>query len=141
MKPAKEIITHLLSPYQDKIEQKRCLKKIIALLPKKYNNYITSIYVKGEVLIINVSHQAIKQELFYNKNLIFSIIKVMHQANICKAVNPKKILTNYKYKKSKKTNPIYKFYKKPAGNFRIKVKHKEIEEKFKEIKESLKKIT
>jgi len=141
MKKAKEILIHLLSPYQDKIEQKRCLKKIIALLPKKYNNYITSMHIKGDILIINVSHQAIKQELFYNKNLIFSIIKTMHQANICKNINPKKIITNYKYKKQKKINPIYKFYKKPAGNFKIKAKHKEIEKKFKEIKESLKKVT
>jgi len=138
MKKAKEILTHLLSPYQDKIEQKRCLKKIIALLPKKYNNYITSIHMKGDILIINVSHPAIRQELFYNQQIVFSIIKTMHQANMCKSINPKKILTNYKYKKVKKINSTYKFYKKVAGNFEIKAKHKEIEEKFKEIKESLK---
>jgi len=141
MKKAKEILTHLLSPYQDKIEQKRCLKKIIALLPKNYNNYITSIRIKGEVLVIDVSHPAIRQELFYNQNLVFSIIKTMHQADMCKNINPKKIVTNYKYQKPKKTNPTYKFYKKPAGDFKIKVKHKEIKEKFKEIKENLKKIT
>ena len=140
MKPAKEIITHLLSPYQDKIEQKRCLKKIIALLPKNYNNYITSLHIKGDILIINVSHPAIRQELFYNQKLVFSIIKTMHQANMCKSINPKKILTNYKYKKTKKISSIYKFYKKPAGDFKIKAKHKEIEEKFREIKKSLKKV-
>ena len=141
MKKAKEILTHLLIPYRYKIEQKRCLKKIISLLPKNYNNYITSIRIKGEVLIIDTSHQAIKQELFYNQELVFVIIKIMHQANMCKNINPKKIVTNYKYQKPKKINPIYKFYKKPAGDFKIKAKHKEIEEKFKEIKESLKKIT
>jgi len=141
MKKAKEILTHLLSPYQDKIEQKRCLKKIIALLPKNYNNYITSIRIKGEVLVIDVSHPAIRQELFYNQNLVFSIIKTMHQADMCKNISPKKIVTNYKYKKPQKIDSIYKFYKKPAGDFKIKVKHKEIEEKFKEIKENLKKIT
>ena len=143
MKKAKEILTHLLSPYQDKIEQKRCLKKIIALLPKKYNNYITSMYIKGDLLIINVSHQAIKQELFYNQKLVFFIIKKMHQVDMCKNINPKKIVTKYKYnhEKPKKVSNVYKFYKKQAGDFKIKAKHKEIKEKFKKIKESLKKIT
>ena len=138
MKKAKEILTHLLSPYQDKIEQKRCLKQIIALLPKNYNNYIISSQLKKDVLVINVSHPAIRQELFFNQKIIFSIIKTMHQANMCKSINPKKIVTKYEYKKPKKINPTYKFYKKPAGDFKIKAKHKEIEEKFKEIKKSLK---
>jgi len=143
MKPAKEIITHLLSPYQDKIEQKRCLKKIIALLPKNYNNYIISMRIKGDVLIINVSHPAIRQELFYNQKIVFSIIKTMHKADMCKSINPKKIVTKYKYKnkKPKKVSNTYKFYKKPSGNFKIKAKSEEIKEKFKEIKENLKKIT
>ena len=137
MKKVKEILPHILSPYKDKIEQKRCLKKIISLLPKKYNNYITSINIKGNTLIIDVSHQAIKQELFYDKKLIFFIIKTIHKKSVCQNINPKKIITNYKYQKSKKINPIYKFYKKPAGNFKIKTKHKEIEKKFKEIKKNL----
>jgi len=140
MKTAKEIITHLLSPYQDKIEQKRCLKQIIALLPKNYNNYITSVHIKKNILVIYVSHPAIRQELFFNQEIIFSIIKTMHKANMCKNINPKKIVTKYEYKKPKKINPTYKFYKKPAGDFKIKAKHKEIEEKFKEIKENLKKL-
>ena len=138
MKKANYIINHILSPYSDKIDQQRCLKKIISLLPLKYNKYITSYQLKGEILFINVSHQAIKQELFYNKNLIFSIIKTMHSANMCKNINPKKIITNFKYSPKPKTENIYKFYIKPAGNFEIKAKKKEIKEKFEEIKKLLK---
>ncbi|GAB6073637.1 hypothetical protein [Nautilia lithotrophica] len=89
-------------------------------------------------MFINVSHQAIKQELFYNKDLIFSIIKTMHSANMCKKINPKKIITNFKYSPKPKTQGIYKFYIKPAGNFEIKAKKKEIKEKFEEIKKLLK---
>jgi hypothetical protein len=138
MKKANEIINHILSPYSDKLSTQRCLKKIISLLPVKYNKYITSVQLKGEILFINVSHQAIKQELFYNKNLIFSIIKTMHRAEMCKEINPKKIVTNYKYYPKPKPLPVYKFYIKPAGDFEIKAKKKELREKFEEIKKLLK---
>jgi hypothetical protein len=138
MKKAKEIINHILCPYSDKLSTQRCLKKIISLLPPKYNNYITSCRLKGEILFINVSHQAIKQELFYNKSIIFSIIKTMHSAGMCKEINPKKIITNYKYSPKPKPLPVYKFYIKPAGDFEIKARKKKIREKFEEIKALLK---
>jgi hypothetical protein len=138
MKKANEIISHLLSPYSDKLAKERCLKKIISLLPPKYNKYITSFQLKGEILFINVSHPAIRQELFYNKNLIFSIIKTMHSADLCTTITPKKIVTNYKYISKPKLSNVYKFYIKPAGNFEIKAKKKEIKEKFEEIKKLLK---
>jgi ribosomal protein L23 len=138
MKKANEIINHILSPYSDKLAQERCLKKIISLLPQKYNNYITSAVLKGEILIFNVSHQAVKQELFYNKNLVFSIIRTMHGANMCRSVNPKKIITNYRYRPKPKTPAIYKFYIKPAGNFENRAKKQEIKEAFEEIKKLLK---
>ncbi len=138
MKKANEIINHILSPYSDKLATNRCLKKIISLLPPKYNKYITSYRLKGEILFINVSHPAIKQELFYNKNLIFSIIKTMHSANLCKNIAPKKIITDYKYSPPPAKLGVYKFYIKPAGNFEIRAKRKEIKEKFEEIKKLLK---
>ncbi|WP_456479985.1 hypothetical protein [Nautilia sp.] len=138
MKKAKQIIGHLLNPYSDDIEKQRCLKKIISLLPPKYNKYITSCQLKGEILFFNVSHQAVKQELYYNKNLIFSIIKTMHSVNMCLKIKPKKIITNYRYNPKPKTPGIYKFYIKPAGNFEIKAKKKKVREKFEEIKNLLK---
>jgi hypothetical protein len=138
MKKASEIINHILSPYSDKIQQKRCLKKIISLLPPKYNKYITSLQLKGEILFINVSHQAVKQELYFNRNLIFSIIKTMHSAGMCININPSKIITNYKYCPKPKPPEIYKFYIKPAGDFEIKAKKEEIRKKFEEIKALLK---
>jgi len=138
MKKANEIINHILSPYSDKLSTQRCLKKIISLLPPKYNKYITSMQLKGEILFINVSHQAVKQELYYNKNLIFSIINTMHSAGICVNITPKKIVTTYKYLPKPKPPAVYKFYIKPAGNFEIRAKKKEIREKFEEIKQLLK---
>jgi hypothetical protein len=138
MKTAKDILNHLLNPYSEKIDEKRCLKKIIALMPRNYNKYISSTYLKGDILYINVSHPALRQEIFYNKNIIFSIIKSFHKANQCLNINPKKIVTMYKYKKDQKPNKEIKFYIKEAGEFEIKAKNEKIRKKFEEIKELLK---
>jgi hypothetical protein len=138
MKTAKDILNHLLNPYSEKIDEKRCLKKIIALMPRNYNKYISSTYLKGDILYINVSHPALRQEIFYNKNIIFSIIKSFHKANQCLNINTKKIVTMYKYKKDQKPNKEIKFYIKEAGEFEIKAKNEKIRKKFEEIKELLK---
>lgn len=134
MKTVKEILNHILNPYNNKLQEKRCLKKIISLMPRKYNKYITSYVLKGDILYINVSHPALRQEIFYNKNIIFSIIKSFHRENQCLNINPKKIVTMYKYKKIPKPPKEIKFYIKEAGNFEIKVKKEELRKKFEEIK-------
>jgi hypothetical protein len=138
MKTAKDILNHLLNPYNNKLQEKRCLKKIIALMPRNYNKYIISCFLKGEILYINVSHPALRGEIFYNKNIIFSIIKTLHKANQCLNINPKKIVTIYKYKKISKPPKEIKFYLKKAGNFKIKAKKEDLRKKFEEIKNILK---
>jgi len=135
MKKANEILNHLLYPFNDKLQEHRCLKKIISLLPPKYNKYITNSFIKGDILYINVSHPALRQEIFYNKNLIFSLIKTFHQAGECLSINPKKVVTNYKYQKSPPPPKFIKFYIKESGNFEIKAKNEIIKNKFQEIKE------
>ena len=137
MKKAKDILKHLLNPYSEKLNEKRCLKKIIALMTRNYNKYITSSILKGDILYINVSHPAIKQEIYYNKNIIFSIIKTLHKANLCLKINPKKIITIYKYQKPSSPPKEIKFYLKEAGNFEIKAKNEEIRKKFEEIRKIL----
>ncbi|WP_024788995.1 DciA family protein [Lebetimonas sp. JH292] len=134
MKKAKDILKHLFNPFNDKLQEKRCLKKIIALMPRKYNKYITSYSLKGEILYINVSHPALRQEIFYNKNIIFSIIKTLHKANQCNSINPKKIVTFYKYQKPLAPPKEIKFYIKEAGKFEIKTKKENLRKKFEEIK-------
>jgi hypothetical protein len=138
MKKANEILNHLLSPFNDKLNQKRCLKKIISLMPRNYNKYIISYTLKGDTLYINVSHPAMRQEIFYNKHIIFSIIKTFHKANQCLEINPKKIVTFYKYTPKPKPPKDIKFYIKEAGNFEIKTKNKNLKKKFEEIKKILK---
>ncbi len=136
MKKVNEIISHLFSPYENKFNQYRCLKKIISLLPLKYNKYISSMVLKGEVLYINVTHPAIRQELFYKRDLIFTITKELHKHNQCIEINPKKIVTNFRYKKPQK---ITKITKKPTakGTFKIITKNEEIKKIFEEIKKEL----
>ena len=137
MKKADEIISHILKPFDEKIAKHRCLKKIISLMPPKYKKFILSINHKGEVLYIRVSHPAIRQELFYKRNEIFSIIKTMHNHGICNEIKVSKIITDYKYCPPPKPPKEIKFYLKEAKDFENKAKTPEIKKIFEEIKKVL----
>ncbi len=137
MKKAEEIISHILKPFNDKLAKHRCLKKIISLMPPKYKRYIQSINHKGEILYIRVSHPAIRQELFYKRNEIFSIIKTMHNHGICKEIKVSKIVTDYKYTPPSKPPKEIKFYLKEAKIFENRAKTPEIKKIFDEIKKVL----
>jgi len=120
-------------PFKDKMDIHRCLGKIISLMPPKYKKFITSIKYKGEVLYIRVSHPAIRQELYYKKDEIFSIIKMMHNHGICKEIKPKKLYTDYQYKKIEIPKEI-KFYVQNAKHFENKAKNPEIKKLFEELR-------
>ena len=135
MKKSNEIISHILRPFKNKMDIQRCLRKIISLMPPKYKKFITSIKYKGEVLYIRVSHQALKQELYYKKDEIFSIIKIMHKHGICQNIKPTKLYTNYKYTPLPKPPKEIKFYIKNPKNFENKAKNPEIKKLFEELRE------
>ena len=138
MKKSSEIIAHILKPFEKKLYTHRCLKKIISLMPPKYKKFISSIRYKGEFLYINVTHPAIKQELFYKQDDILGIIKTMHNHNICTEIKVTKIITNFKYSPPPKPPKDIKFYLKKAKNFENRAKNPEIKSIFEEIKEILK---
>jgi len=137
MKKASEIISHIFKPFNDKLNKHRCLRKIISLMPPKYKKFILSLYHKGEILYINVSHPAIKQELFYKREEILSIIKTMHKYGICNEIKVSKIITNHKYTPPPKPPKEIKFYLKSANDFENRAKNPEIKKLFDEIKEIL----
>ncbi len=139
MKKADEIITHLLKPFEKKVNIHRCLRKIISLMPQNYKKYITQMSYKGETLYIKVSHPALRQEIFFKRNMIFSIINTLHSHGMCKEINPKKIYTDYKYSKPPQPPKEIKFYIKNVNDFEIKAKNPDIRKKFEEIKKILKK--
>ncbi len=134
MKKASEIINHILKPFENQIGKHRCLRKIISLMPANYKKYISKMNYKGEVLYIEVTHPALKQEIFYKRKMIFDLIKMMHTAGICKSINPSKIVTNHRYKPLPKPPKEIKFFMKKAGEFEIRAKNPEIRKKFEEIK-------
>ncbi|WP_457560608.1 hypothetical protein [Caminibacter sp.] len=107
-------------------------------MPQNYKKYILKMSYRGEVLYIEVTHPAIKQEIFYKRKMIFEIIKLMHKSGICSEINPKKIITNHRYKPLPKPPKEVKFFIKKAGEFEIKAKTPEIAKKFEEIKKLLK---
>ena len=122
-------------PFKDKMDIHRCLAKIISLMPPKYKKFITSIKYKGEVLYIRVSHPAIKQELFYKRNEIFAIIKMMHNHGICQNINPKKLYTDYKYTPPPPPPKNIKFYIRIPKNFENRAKNPEIRKLFEDLRE------
>ncbi len=134
MKKANEIISHLLKPFDNKLNKYRCLRKIISLMPQNYKKYISKMVYKGDTLYIFVSHPALRQEIFYKRKMIFEIISLMHKSGICSQINPKKIVTNYKYTPLPKPPKDIKFYFKKAGDFKINAKNEQIRKKFEEIK-------
>jgi len=136
MKTGKEILNHILSPYHDKLNHHRCLKKIISLLPLIYQKYINSITTKGSNLYIFVNHPAIKQELYFKRKEIFSIINTLNKLENCN-LNITKIYTIYKYTPAIKPPKELKFYIKKVNDFKIKAKNEKIRKKFEEIKEAL----
>ena len=135
MKKASEIINHILEPFNEKIQIHRCLKKIISLMPPKYKKFIMYMSYKGGILYIKVSHPAIRQELFYKRNEILSIIKTMHNHGICKDIKVSKIITDFKYSPPLKTFKEVKFYLKNAKDFENRAKNPKIKQIFDEIKE------
>ena len=137
MKKANEIIAHILKPFSDKVNKHRCLKKIITLMPPKYKKFITSLNHKGETLYINVTHPAIRQEIFYKRKEIFEIINLMHKHKICEDIKVSRIITNYKYTPPIKPPKEIKFYIKKAKDFENRAKNPEIKKIFDEIKEIL----
>jgi len=122
-------------PFKDKIDIHRCLGKIISLMPPKYKKFITSIQYKGEVLYIRVSHPALRQELYYRKQEIFDIIKMMHRRGICQNINPKKLYTDYKYTPPPKPPKEIKFYIHNPKNFENRAKNPEIRKLFEELRD------
>jgi len=137
MKKANEIISHLFSPFEDKINKHRCLKKIISLMPQKYKSFINSLNYKGETLYIWVNHPAIKQELFFRRKEIFDIINMMHKHNSCNEIKVSKIVTLYKYIPPLKPPKEIKIILKEAKTFENRAKNPEIRKLFDEIKEIL----
>lgn len=139
MEKIDKLLNHLNLP-KDKLNQHRCLKRIISLLPVKYKNFITTYTYKNNILTLFVKHPAIKQELFYNQKLIKEILEIMHSQNQCTEIKIDKIFTQYKYVKKPKIEKKkeLKFYTHKVKDFEIKSKDPLIIKYFEEIKKNLK---
>jgi len=137
MKKANEIISHILLPFENKVNKHRCLRKIISLMPQKYKNFINSVNLKGETLYIWTTHPAIRQELYFRRKEIFDIINLMHKYNVCKDMKVSKIVTLYKYTPPPPPLKEIKIMFKNPKTFENKAKNPEIKKLFDEIKEIL----
>jgi hypothetical protein len=160
MKKADKILNHLLKPFSKDLQKARCLRQIISLLPKNYKKFVSKGAIKNNTLFLEVTHPAIRKEIYFNQQTIKYIINTLKLYKLriktspplkgiqiikiiqppCKGVEIKMVKTFYKYKplKKKTTKTIIFPLKSAKGEFEIRAKNPKIAKKFEEIKAILK---
>ncbi|MEO1958062.1 MAG: DciA family protein [Nautiliaceae bacterium] len=160
MRKADKILNHLLKPFSKDLQKARCLRQIISLLPKNYKKFVSKGAIKNNTLFLEVTHPAIRKEIYFNQQTIKYIINTLKLYRLkvklsppikgiqiikviqppCKGIEIKMIKTFYKYKPLKKEiiKTITFPQKSAKGEFKIKAKNPKITKKFEEIKTILK---
>jgi len=146
MKKADTILSHILHlPEFKSLQSHYCYQKFISLLSPKFQKAIAFVYIKQETLFVALSHPGFKMELYYNKDLLKSILSLLRkQDDRCKFLVAKKIiLFNSKYKSiikdEKKQETIPYYQELSSGEFEIDCKDKKLKKAFENIKSLIKK--
>ncbi len=141
MKNPKTILQHLYSNHP-KFWQSRCFRKILSLLPPRFQQQILYIYLKNKTLYFVFSHPAFAMEFNYNKKVINEVLKLAKQ-NIheCKGLE----FTHYKAynkfipTKQEEPTPSQCYCEKAKGNFTIYTTNEALAKIFIKIKEQIQK--
>ena len=76
MKSSQKIITHITKkPYFHKIGEKKCIHRLITLLPPQLQKAVMFTYIKNQTLFFVLNHPGLKMEFNYKINLIKSLLK------------------------------------------------------------------
>ena len=76
MKSSQKIIAHLTQkPYFHKIGEKKCIHRLITLLPPQLQKAVMFTYVKHQTLFFVLNHPGLKMEFNYKITLIKSLLK------------------------------------------------------------------
>ncbi len=75
MKSSETIIAHLIKkPHIHKVAQKRCIHRLLGLLPPTMAKSVAFFYVKNETLFFVLNHPGMKMEFNYKLNLIKTLL-------------------------------------------------------------------
>ena len=136
MKKASDILTHLkFCPEFKKIGTNITLDNLIQTLPPKLKNGVKFAYIKQQILFFVLTHPVYKMEFEYNKELIKSLLKKAHIANV---EDIRFFVTNKREKKEevKENTPFYE--EKSHGIFENNTEDETLFKTFEEIRQIIK---
>lgn len=143
MKHVYNIISHLtLNPSFKKIEQAKCYKKLLALLPKKLSEGVRFAYNKNRTLFLVLQHPGYKFEFDYKLDMIKTLLKKLIEVDAnCSIIDADEVKTFVTNKPSilKNDNKIVgPFYiERSSGNFEINIQDESLRELFEQIREKI----
>jgi len=93
MKQANFIISQLTgSPWLKKLEQIASYKKLLALLPPRYQSAVRFMYNKNDTLFFVLEHPSFKQEFNYKKTMIKGLLKALvKQDKSCECIDAEEL--------------------------------------------------
>lgn len=142
MKNVSQIISYLTSKPQFKnISNRRCIMRVIKLLPPHLKNAVLFTYIKNQTLFIVLNHPGMKMEFNYKVNLIKDLLNKVKNIDLtCKDIEVTQIklfVSNKKPKIEKDYIPlIYK--ERASGEFDIECKDSSLKEVFLKIQDAIK---
>ncbi len=75
MKTSETIIAHLLNkPHNRKIAHKKCIHRLLTLLPRPMAEAVAFFYIKNGTLFFVLRHPGLKMEFHYKQNLIKTLL-------------------------------------------------------------------
>ena len=126
MKNSQKIIAHIVKkPYFHKIGEKKCIERLISLLPPQLQKAVMFTYIRSGTLFFALNHPGLKMEFNYKITLIKSLLKkIKYLDENCKEVEvtdvrafvsnkiapppPPQIVTNFTYRE-RATGRFYNF--------------------------------
>ncbi len=145
MKKANEILSGIKNrPNFKSIHKYSCFNKLKALLPPRFQKAIAFFYIRNNTLFGGLSHPGYKMELYYNKDLVKSLLKeliLVEQSCQELFANVDKVeffVSKFHTKAPEFSSQSIPRYKELAtGNFVINAKNEKIVEIFEKIREDI----
>ncbi|WP_200763606.1 hypothetical protein [Nitrosophilus alvini] len=137
-------MSHLFSKNQDKLNEQRCFRKLLNLLPKRFKDAVIFGYKKQNTLYIALKHPGMKMEFNYNQTLINELLnKLKISVEECKNFDVKQIKTFVTNKKlpvrEERETKLATYLEKSSGKFENMAKTDTVSEMIEKIRETIRK--
>ncbi|OQX73436.1 MAG: hypothetical protein B6D59_05685 [Campylobacteraceae bacterium 4484_4] len=143
MKSSETIIAHLIKkPHIHKVAQKRCIHKLLGLLPSSMAKSVAFFYIKNKTLFFVLNHPGMKMEFNYKHNLIKTLLnKIKDIDSSCRDLEILQIKSFVSNKIPEKSEPVTStlhYTERAEGAFENYATDPELKALFERIKEVIK---